>query len=261
MQTPGTISPSPLSVPPAPRDPSERARQLLFRYQGSQLVLLLVGVGFLGIGGLLTAVFDWRLPADVALSLGGHASTGRVVATEIEQNMTINGRHPMLIEFHYSVDNREHVAQSHALDRAVIASAQPDTDVPIEVASLNPGWARIRGTTASYLGLYGFFLLVNPALGAILIFFAVRSKRREIRAFISGQPTTARVVFAGTEARVRMNGRNPFVVRWEFTVEGRSFKGSVSSMDRALVEPLMRRKELTVLYVPDNPRVNTVYVD
>lgn len=30
--------------------------------------------------------------------------------------------------------------------------------------------------------------------------------------------------------RVRMNGRNPFVVRWEFTVEGRAFKGSLSSM-------------------------------
>jgi hypothetical protein len=261
MQTPGTTSPSSVSVPPAPRNPSERARQLLFKYQGSQFVILLVGVGFLGIGGVLTAVFDWRLPEDVALSLGGHASTGRVVATEVEQNVTINDRHPMLIEFRYDVDGREHVATSHALDHAVIASAQPDTDVPIEVATLNPSWARIRGTTASYLGLFGLLVLVGPAMGAILIFFAVQSKRREIRAFINGQPITARVVFAGTETRVKMNGRNPFVVRWEFTVEGQSFKGSVSSMERPLIGPLMRQKELTVLYVPDNPRINTVYVD
>ena len=261
MQTPGTTSPSSVYVPPSPREPSERARQLIFRYQGSQFVVLLVGLGFLGIGGVLTAVFDWRLPEDVAISLGGHASTGRVVDTELEENVTINGRHPMLIQFRYDVDGREHLGSSKALDHDIVASAQPGTDVPIEVASLKPGWARIRGTTASYLGLFGLFMLLNPAVGAILIFFAVRSKRREIRAFINGQPITARVVFAGTETRVKMNGRNPFVVRWEFSVEGRAFKGSLSSMERALIEPLMRRKELKVLYVPDNPRVNTVYVD
>jgi hypothetical protein len=220
-----------------------------------------MGVIFFGIGGALTAVFDWRLPEDVAISVSGHAAAGRVVDTEVEQNVTINGRHPMLIQFRYDVDGREHEQSSRAFDRAIIASAQPGTDVPIEVASLNPGWARIHGTTASYLGLFGLFVLLGPALGAILIFFTVRSNRREIRAFIHGQPITARVVFAGTETRVKMNGRNPFVVRWEFIVEGRSFKGSVSSMERPLIEPLMRQKELTVLYVPDNPRVNTVYVD
>jgi hypothetical protein len=58
-----------------------------------------------------------------------------------------------------------------------------------------------------------------------------------------------------------MNGRNPLVVRWEFTVEGRASKGSLSSMKLPLIEPLMQQKELTVLYVPDNPRVNTVYLD
>lgn len=261
MQTPGTTSPSPVYVPTSPREPSERARELIFRYQGSQFVVLLAGVMSLAIGGALAAVFDWHLPEDVAISLSGHASTGRVVDTEVEQNVTINGRHPMLIQFRYDVDGREHMGSSNALDHDIIASAKPDTEVPIEVASLNPGWARVRGTTASYLGLFGFLVLLAPALGAILTFFAVRSKRREIRAFINGQPITARVVFAGTETRVKMNGRNPFVVRWEFSVEGRTFKGSVSSMERALIERLMRRKELTVLYVPDNPRVNTVYVD
>ena len=261
MQTHGTTSRSSEYVPPTPREPSERARQLLFRYQGSQFVILLVGVGFLGIGGVLAAVFDWRLPEDIAISLSGHAATGRVADTELEENMTINGRHPMLIDFRYDVDGRQHEGSSHALDHAIIASAQPGTDVPIEVASLNPGWARVRGTTASYLGLFGLAMLLGPALGALMIFFAVRSKRREIRAFIHGQPISARVVFAGIETRVKMNGRSPFVVRWEFTVDGRAFKGSLSSMDRELIGPLMRHKELTVLYLSDNPRVNTVYVD
>ena len=103
-------------------------------------------------------------------------------------------------------------------------------------------------------------LLLIPTVGALLIFFTVRSNRREIRAFIHGQPIAARVVFAGTDTRIRMNGRNPFVVRWEFTVEGRVYKGSLSSMSRLLLLPLMKQKELTVLYLPDNPRINTAYV-
>ena len=259
MQPSATISPSTASVPPAPRNPSERARELIFRYQGSQLVLLLAGLLSLAVGGVLTAVFDWRLPEDVAISLGGRASTGRVIDTEVEEHITINDRHPTRIWFHYDVDGRERSGSSSTLDRALIASAQPAAEMPIEVASLNPSWARVRGTTASYLGMFGLFLLVGPAVGAILIVFAVRSKRRKIRAFIHGQPITARVVFAGAEKLVKLNGRNPFVVRWEFTVEGRAYKGSVSSMEQSLVAPLMKQKELTVLFVPDNPRVNTVY--
>jgi hypothetical protein len=261
MEMPAKTSPSSVNVPPVPREPSERARQLIFRYQGSQLVLLLVGVGFLAIGGVLATVFGWRLPEDVAISLGGHASTARVVDTEVEDNVTINGRHPMLIRFRYDVDGRQHEEWSRALDRAIITGAQPGTDVPIEVASLNSGWARVRGTTASMMGLWGLSFLLGPTVGALLIFFAVRSNRREIRAYIHGQPITARVIFAGPETRVRMNGRNPLVVRWEFTVEGRTFKGSLSSLNLPLIKPLMKQQELTVLYVPDDPRINTAYVN
>ena len=248
-------------VPSAPREPSEDARELIFRYHGSQLVFLLAGVMFLAIGGGLATVFDWRLPADVALSLAGRASTGQVVDTELEENLKVNGRHPMLIRFRYDAGGRQLEGSSRTLDRALIATAQPGTDVAIEVASLNPGWARVRGTTASIMGLWGLSFLLLPTAGAIMIFLTVRSNRREIRAFIHGQPITARVVFAGPDKRVNMNGRNPFVVRWEFTVEGRMFKGSLSSMSRLLLNPLMQQKELTVLYAQDNPRINTAYVN
>lgn len=248
-------------VPSAPREPSESARQLIFRYQGSQLVLLVVGAMFLAIGGGLATVFDWRLPADVALSLAGHASTGRVVDTEVEEHLTINGRHPMLIRFSYEVDGRQREATSRTIDRAIIRGAQPGTDVPIEVTSLHPSWARVRGTTASMIGLWGLWFLLLPTVGAILIVFVVRAHRRAMRAFIHGQPIVARVVFAGPDRRVNMNGRNPFVVRWEFTVEGRAYMGSLSSMSRLLIVPLMKHKELTVLYVPDDPRINTAYVN
>ena len=65
------------AVPPAPREPSPRARELIFRYQGSQKVLLLVGAIFLAIGVLLSVPMNWGLPSDLALSVGGRPSRGR----------------------------------------------------------------------------------------------------------------------------------------------------------------------------------------
>jgi hypothetical protein len=44
-------------------------------------------------------------------------------------------------------------------------------------------------------------------------------------------------------------------------LEGRTFKGSISSLKLPLIEPLMKREELVVLYDPQNPKINTCYVE
>jgi hypothetical protein len=48
-------------VPLAPRTPSKRAREIIFRYQGSQKVMLLLGGIFLVVGVIMTTVFCWGL--------------------------------------------------------------------------------------------------------------------------------------------------------------------------------------------------------
>jgi hypothetical protein len=99
-----------------------------------------------------------------------------------------------------------------------------------------------------------------PTVGAILFLWAVRSRRRAIAAFTDGHPTTARVTYAGENRKVRINGRHPLIVRWEFTVAGQPFDGALSSMSRELMSDLMSQKELTVLYDQMNPSVNTVWI-
>src|SRR5260370_37010204 len=58
-------------VPPAPREPSPRARELIFRYQGSQRAMLLVGAIFAAVGGGFAVIFCWGPPGDLALAAGG----------------------------------------------------------------------------------------------------------------------------------------------------------------------------------------------
>ena len=68
------------------------------------------------------------------------------------------------------------------------------------------------------------------------------------------------MVFAGADTSARINGRNPQKVAWEFTVGGEVFSGSISCMQVTLIEDLMTAKEVTVLYDPMDPSVNTVWV-
>lgn len=249
------------SVPPPPREPSPRARELIFRYQASQGILLLCGGLFAAIGILLALPFCWNLPGDVIIAAAGREQRGRVLSRELDRSTKINGESPTLIRFTYSVDGQRYEAVSSTLDREVIRSAAPDSMIPIQVAGANPRWARMAGTTRSAFGYFGLLVLLFPAIGFLLIGFAVRSNRREIRAFVHGQPVLARVVKFGLDLSTRINRRHPFEVRWEFRVEERIYSGSLSSMSMLALEDLGKAQEIVVLYDQANPSINTAWVD
>ena len=247
-------------IPPAPRTPSKRARELIYKYQGSQSVVLLVGGFFLCIGIIFAIVFSGGALADLAISLSVRQVTGHVIDAELDRQVTINGRHPTLIRFRFSDDSGvERQGQSSTLD-SNLAESIPGAEVPVEVSRSNLEWARVRGTTYSSFGPWGLLTLLFPGIGALLVFFAVRSNRREIRAFSDGRPILARVMSAGPDRSTKINGRHPMQVSWEFTVSGEVFSGSISCMQVTLIEDLMEKKELAVLYEPTNPAINTVWV-
>ena len=110
-------------------------------------------------------------------------------------------------------------------------------------------------------GYGALFVLLFPILGLVLAFFAVRSNRREIRAFVHGEPARAKVVFFGADRSVQINGRNPIRLSWEFRVAESIYSGSLSSMSMLALEDLGKAEEIVVLYDPADPAVNTVWVD
>ncbi|MCA1827580.1 MAG: DUF3592 domain-containing protein [Myxococcales bacterium] len=249
------------SIPPAPREPSPRARELIFRYQGGQKAFLLVGIIFTVVGLALAVPFNWGVPADLAIAASGRTQHARVLSAQVDPSVKINGRHPTVIRFAYSVDGHRYQAQSSTLDGALIGDARPEASIPIEISSVNPAWARVAGSTRSMFGYGALFALLFPVLGLVLAFFAVRSNRREIRAFVHGEPARAKVVFFGADRSVQINGRNRFKLAWEFRVGDRVCSGSLSSMSMLALEDLGKSEEVVVLYDPADPDVNTVWVD
>lgn len=248
------------AVPPSPRTPSAAARELIFTFQGSQKVFLLVGVIFTLVGLGMLLPFCWQVPSDLAIAFGGHPAEGRVLSAGLDRSVTINGRHPTLVWFTYDQDGRRYEAHSSGLD-ARLRGLGPSDVIPIEVSEVHPSWARLAGTTRSWSGYFGLFILIFPGIGMIMGLAAVRSRRRAVRAFTYGMPAVARVTFFGPDTSTSINGRNPFKVDWEFrATDGKIYFGSLSSMSMLALEPLAQEGEIVVLHDPDDPRVNTVFV-
>lgn len=252
--------PIPSSVPPAPREPSALARRLVFRYQGSQFVLLLIGVIFLAMGVPMGAAFCWSLPVDLTIAATAKQHTGTVVSAKTNYNARVNGRHPVDVRYTYAFDGAQFEGSSDMLGDEY-AALQPGSTIDLEVAASHPSWSRVAGGTYGFFGYFGAFTLIFPVVGGVLAFFAVRSNRREIRAFREGRPVTAKVTYAGLDYTTKLNGRHPFKLAWEFRADGSTlYTGSISSMREEDLRPLVGEGEVVVLFDPEDPSVNTLYV-
>lgn len=248
-------------VPPPPRTPSAAARRLIFRYQGTQLVFLLVGTIFTAIGCILSTVSCWGLPVDLALAFTGKEAQATVLSTELNRNVRINHQHPTRIRFRYQVDGKSFDGESSTLDADLLRAAESGAGIPIEVLPSQPSFARVKGTTYSSFGYAVCFVLIFPLLGGALLFVAVRSNRREIRAFTQGLCVPGRILSKGPDLSTRINGRHPFKVDWEFSVQGTRYKGSLSFLDDQAAGAFDELEEVPVLYDAAAPDVNTIFVD
>lgn len=166
-------------IMPAPRVPSPRAKEVIFQYQGTQKVLLVLGLVFSIISVIEIAIF--------------------------------------------------------------LVFSTMDSIFPALVFLLQP--------------------IIFLSVGLPMLLWAVYSNNREIHAFTRGTPIAAKVIFVGHDRSVRMNRQHPILVQWEFTVADRRFTGKISSLNHDHMAPLMGQKELPVLYDPQDPTINTIYLE
>jgi hypothetical protein len=243
-------------VPPAPRTPSPQARHLIFGYRGSQGAMLFVGIGFLVIGLIFATIFCWGLPVDAAIALSHHETSGTILSAETNRQVKSAGRRPTKVRFQYEAGGTRWEGESNSMD---IAPGQTGA-VEVEYASMNPAWGRLVGETYSTFGFLGALSLLFPTLGGFIAFFAMRSNRREIRAFTLGSPALARVTFRGQDHSTTINGRHPFLLRWEFMTDRGVYKGSISSLKLLDIKAFGEAEQIVVLYDPTDPKANTLFV-
>jgi hypothetical protein len=103
--------------------------------------------------------------------------------------------------------------------------------------------------------------LIFPAIGLMLIAGAKVAQGSRDQVFRNGSAAAGKVIFSGPDSRVRINGCNPFQLRYQFSTDQGVFTGSVSSMNMTVLQALPKDGQVPVLYDPRNPRRNTLYVE
>lgn len=245
-------------VPPAPREASPRAKGLIHAYTGSQMAKRLIGGIFTVIGLGLFALLGRGLVVDIVIASAGKNVQGKILDVRTVQNVEVNGVNPRAIRFEYGKER--HRGESSTLDVGYASALQRGQTVDVEAVPGWPSFARVRGTTISDLGPFAAFFLIFAFVGAPLFISAWRSNAREIRAFTHGASTVGRVVEFGPDYSVRVNGRHPTRLRWEFDVDGKTYNGSLTHMDGHVLRPLVAGTRVPVLYDKNDPRANTLYV-
>jgi hypothetical protein len=251
------------SIPSRPRVPSDAARRMIFSYQGGLLAIWWIGIIFTGVGTLMSVMFLWGLPVDLAIAFTGKEVQAipieSVERTDVKVKINNVRREMFEITYTYQVDGVSYTNTSSTISHASISAAVKQEPFIVEVASFNPSWSRIKGSTHNFFGYIPIFVLLFPLLG--LTFWGVASikLRRRRQTFMNGAPAVAKIVSAGLDRTVRINRRSPYKIGWSFVVNGAQYHGSLSSLDG--LEGITADQDAVVLYDPQNPAINTIYLE
>jgi hypothetical protein len=248
-------------VPRAPRTPTPFARELIYGYQGAQGVVRSIGLVFLLLGLPLAFFLGGGLPTDFALAATGQPATATVLGTRIVTNVEVNDVHPVEIKYHYEVSGERYDGASYTTRSDIMTIATIGASIPVEIVPSLPSWSRMKGTTSAKMGFAGVFIFIFPLVGAALFGWAVRSNRRETRAFRDGVATKGLVIKRGEDTTTEINDKHPFEVVWEFHVDGTNYKGKLAHMSREILQRAVPSDEVTVLYDPRDPQANTIWFE
>jgi hypothetical protein len=74
----------------------------------------------------------------------------------------------------------------------------------------------------------------------------------------TGEAVEGHIVELTQNLNVRINGRNPWVIRYEFHAAGKHYEGKVSSL-KTPGPALLQGQRVCVLYLPQAPARNVIY--
>jgi Protein of unknown function (DUF3592) len=241
------------TIPPAPRSPSQTANDLLFRIRSTRLIWLIVGALWATGGWIVPGVFAKGIGDDILLTLSSEKATGVITEVKESDGLPINRVYPQSIFYEYVFEGQSLSGLSKTFEVDWAKQLQLGQSVELEVSSLSPSLSRVVGTKRSQYGAMGFFTLAFPVFGFILIGVVLGRRRRELNAYINGASVLAKNITAQKKG-------NSIWLRWEFEADGRLHFGECLTKAHPALEPLLSAKEFPVIYNPEDPRDNTIYL-
>ncbi len=130
----------------------------------------------------------------------------------------------------------------------------------------------ILGTVFALVGAVLTAIVVTSFVGVPFLIYALsllvftipvgiwryRVAQRVLQVLREGEVTQGAITGTDEQSSVRVNGRHPWIVRYEFSVGGTSYNGKVTTLN-PLGPSLAPGKAARILYLADAPRWNSIY--
>ena len=121
------------------------------------------------------------------------------------------------------------------------------------------GIALTLSIVAALVGLIFLPLgLVFLAAGGAILFWRYQIARKVVTVLREGESTLGQIIELRQNFSVRVNGRSPWVIGYEYGVNGQTHQGSVSTMNDP-GEQMQVGKPARVLYLAAEPQWSSIY--
>ncbi len=91
-----------------------------------------------------------------------------------------------------------------------------------------------------------------------MLFWRYQEALKVVNVLRMGEATRGQVIDVNENYNVRVNGRNPWVIRYQFQANGQNYEGKVTTLNQPGPE-LQPGKPVCILYLPTSPNFNSLY--
>ena len=105
------------------------------------------------------------------------------------------------------------------------------------------------------------FLLLGIAflgIGGWVFMGRYQDAQKVVNVLREGEATRGQIVELRENYSVSINGRHPWVIRYQFQANGQSQDGKITTLNQP-GQPLHTGKDVCVLYLPDAPKWSSIY--
>ena len=125
----------------------------------------------------------------------------------------------------------------------VVGSIFVLTGIGLLLSGNNVGWA------------IGGFPLIHLSIGVAMLYYSLSRRAERRRIAETGESAVAVIQSTGYDTKVRINGRNPFKIEFDFEVDGAAYSGKRSTMNSDITNHQLHDR-IWVLYDPADPNKN-----
>ena len=115
------------------------------------------------------------------------------------------------------------------------------------------------GIITAFLGIPFLMLGIAFLIAGVWVFlWRYQNAQKVVHVLRDGQTGRGQIISTEQNYQVRINGRYPWVIRYQFQAEGQDFEGKVSVLNPP-GDLYQAGKAAWILYLPESPKWNSIY--